>query len=542
MKTIHNVQQGTKAWHELRANYFTASEAAAMLGLSKYQSRTELLHAKATGEVKEISEFQQKIFDKGHAAEESARVIAEREIGEELYPATITNQVYGLNLLASMDGIDMLEQKGWEHKLFNQELANEVNAGNVPDTHWPQLEQQMIVSGCDCITLSVSDGTEDNYVSTIYVSNEKRRKQILIGWEQFAEDLANYVVEDKVEKLDAEPVRALPAISYKMDGLSLTSNLDSFKLAATDLVTKANELIETDQDFANAESRQKVFTKAEKDIDGLCERVLGEVASIDSFVKDLNFIKEQIRQARLAEGKQIKSRKEQIRSEILHSAQAEVDTFRHIINTEIKAYLPNATISISDEMKGKKTIDSLKDAASTAVSKIKIESGEFASIAKTNIITLKELAEDYKFLFSDWKDIAFKANDDFTALVKTRIAERNQQEEVRLNAERERIRAEEQEKAQREAEAKAKTERNAEGQAKPTQEVKSEEPAPYLTKPNFVDAQASHAKKESEPVRNYRRLNDYQQGYVDGLERAFNNANGDDLDELIEKFLQEQAA
>ena len=550
MKTIHNVQQGTKAWHELRANYFTASEAAAMLGLSKYQSRTELLHAKATGEVKEISEFQQKIFDKGHAAEESARVIAEREIGEELYPATITNQVYGLNLLASMDGIDMLEQKGWEHKLFNQELANEVNAGNVPDTHWPQLEQQMIVSGCDCITLSVSDGTEDNYVSTIYVSNEKRRKQILIGWEQFAEDLANYVPEDKAEKLDAEPVRALPAISYKMDGLSLTSNLDSFKLAATDLVTKANELIETDQDFANAESRQKVFTKAEKDIDGLCERVLGEVASIDSFVKDLNFIKEQIRQARLAEGKQIKSRKEQIRSEILHSAQAEVDTFRHIINTEIKAYLPNATISISDEMKGKKTIDSLKDAASTAVSKIKIESGEFASIAKTNIITLKELADDYKFLFSDWKDIAFKANDDFTALVKTRIAERKELEEVRLNAERERIRAEEQEKAQREVEAKAKEQQEAE--TAKVEEVKSEPAAEYLVKPrpNFVEAQAAHAKKESESTQVKRELTEYQQGYIDGLQAfahwkdgaQYVGTNGKTLNNAIEQFLQEQAA
>ena len=558
MKTIHNVQQGTKAWHELRANYFTASEAAAMLGLSKYQSRTELLHAKATGEVKEISEFQQNIFDKGHAAEESARVIAEREIGEELYPATITNEIEGLKLLASMDGIDMLEQHGWECKLWNDELAAAVESEKIPDTHWPQLEHQMLVSECSAITFSVTDGTEDKYVSTIYISNEKRRKQTIAAWKQFAEDLANYVPEDKAEKLDAEPVRALPAISYKMDGLSLTSNLDSFKLAATDLVTKANELIETDQDFANAESRQKVFTKAEKDIDGLCERVLGEVASIDSFVKDLNFIKEQIRQARLAEGKQIKSRKEQIRCEILSDAQAKADAFRHNRNLEVKAFLPTPSISIADEMKGKKSVDSLKDAADTAVSKIKIEANEQADIAKTNIETLKEFASDHKFLFNDWKDIAFKGNDDFTALVKTRIAEHKEQEEKRLEAERERIRAEEQEKAQREAEAKAKREQDElakeqrEAETAQVEEVKSEPQAEYLVKPRpkFVGAQAAHAKKESESTQVKRELTEYQKGYIDGLQAfahwkdgaQYVGTNGKTLNNAIEQFLQEQAA
>jgi predicted phage-related endonuclease len=58
-KIIQNVTQGTKEWHELRSSYFTASEAPAMLGLSKYQTRNELLEAKATGQVKEVTEFQQ---------------------------------------------------------------------------------------------------------------------------------------------------------------------------------------------------------------------------------------------------------------------------------------------------------------------------------------------------------------------------------------------------------------------------------------------------------------------------------------------------
>ena len=42
MKII-DVTQGTPEWHAVRAEYFTASEAPAMMGVSKYQSRSDLL-------------------------------------------------------------------------------------------------------------------------------------------------------------------------------------------------------------------------------------------------------------------------------------------------------------------------------------------------------------------------------------------------------------------------------------------------------------------------------------------------------------------
>ena len=53
---VHNVQQGSPEWHALRANYFTASEAPAMMGASKYQTRDDLLAMKKTGIVDEPEE------------------------------------------------------------------------------------------------------------------------------------------------------------------------------------------------------------------------------------------------------------------------------------------------------------------------------------------------------------------------------------------------------------------------------------------------------------------------------------------------------
>lgn len=506
MRVIHSgIIQGSDTWHELRASVDgTASEASAMLGLSKYMSRSELLRQKATGEVEEVTPAKQKIFARGHEVEEMARPVAEKFIGEELYPATITNEIEGLHLLASMDGMTMMGDIGWEHKLIAKELAESVNNGIVPDTHWPQLEHQMLVSGADKILFVVSDGTEENRAQCWYESVPERRQQVIAGWKQFQEDLANYVPEEKAEVVEAAPVRDLPAINYKMNGLALESNLEAYKQAAMNLVELSKAPLKSDQDFANAEARQKVFTKAEKDIAAACDRVMGEIDSIDAFVKDMRFIAEQIRQARLAEGKQIKARKDEIRAEIMSQANADIIAAKNEAENKINANLPALSVNIANAMKGKRTIDSLKDAAAGEVAQAKIEIAEYRDTAMENMLVIADNRE-FDFLFSDWQQIAFKAPDDFKALVTSRIAEHKEREAKRQEEERARIRAEEEAKAKREAEAKLRAEeaakRKAEQEANTNEqeapEVESEpeaKPAQYLGHPNSKKPDTSKRK------------------------------------------------
>ena len=111
---IQNVIQGTPEWHALRSDYFTASEAPAMMGASKQISRTELLHAKKTGLDKDVHWWVQKyLFDRGHEVETLARPIIERMIGEDLFPVVGSLG----NLLASMDGMTMLADVLFEPNL-----------------------------------------------------------------------------------------------------------------------------------------------------------------------------------------------------------------------------------------------------------------------------------------------------------------------------------------------------------------------------------------------------------------------------------------
>ena len=120
--TVHDVQQGSPEWHALRAQHFCASEAAAMMGVSPYMTRSELLRQKATGIIPEVDAATQRRFDDGHATEAAFRPVVERIIGEDLYPVVGTLEYTGLPLLASFDGLTMDWQTGYEHKRINNDL------------------------------------------------------------------------------------------------------------------------------------------------------------------------------------------------------------------------------------------------------------------------------------------------------------------------------------------------------------------------------------------------------------------------------------
>ena len=81
-----NLVQGEPEWHAHRATHWNASEAPVMLGVSPHCTRDEMLRAYATGIPTEITEFQERIFAAGHAFEALARPLAEKIIGEDLYP------------------------------------------------------------------------------------------------------------------------------------------------------------------------------------------------------------------------------------------------------------------------------------------------------------------------------------------------------------------------------------------------------------------------------------------------------------------------
>jgi putative phage-type endonuclease len=479
----HDVQQGTTAWHALRAQHYTASEAAAMLGVSKYQSRADLLRQKATGIAPDVSDSQQRIFDRGHTAEADARPIAVEIIGEELYPCTVTRAVDGMPLLASCDGITLDDKILWEHKLINQELRQ----GKELDIHYRvQIEQQLLVTGAETCLFMASDGTEEDCVYVWYDTDPELRQRIIDGWEQFDEDLKNYQhVEPEILPVGTAP-DTLPALRIELTGMVTSSNLDLFKTAALELISGVNTDLQTAQDFADAEKAIKWAKEVESKLTASKDHAISQTASIDELFRALDEIKETARTTRLTLEKLVKQRKESLKIEIVTGAKNKLRAHIDAINKTLQGVsMPEIIADFAGAIRGKKNLDSMRDAVDTELARSKIEANNVADKMRLNLIALADAGKEP--LFPDRQLLVMKEPDDLAAIIKSRIADHEKSEVDRLEKEREKIRAEEETKARANAEAEAKQAAiQAEAKAKVEQDVhRPTEPA--VTDEEFHD-------------------------------------------------------
>jgi putative phage-type endonuclease len=423
---VHNVQQGSPEWHALRSSYFTASEAPAMMGESKYQTRTDLLTKKKTGIVDEVGPAQQAVFDRGHATEELARPIVEELIGEELYPIVGTSG----NLLASMDGATMLGDILFEHKLWNQALVAQIRANALDPHYYWQLEQQLLVSGAEKVFFVCSDGTKQNFVHLEYRPVPGRAELLIEGWKQFEEELGAFVPQEaKVEAIGAAPDQ-LPALRIDVTGMVTASNLDAFKSHALTVIGNINTDLKDDKDFADADATVKWCGEVEDKLKAAKEHALSQTESIDILFKAIDDIAAETRRKRLELEKLVKARKENIRTEIVMDAakalQAHIDQIDATLGGRIR--MPKVPANFAEAIKGKKSVSSLKEAADSELARAKIEASRIADSIRINQASLNELAANHKFLFHDAQELVMKANDDLIALIKVRINEHDQQQ------------------------------------------------------------------------------------------------------------------
>jgi putative phage-type endonuclease len=457
---VHNVQQGTEAWHALRANHFTASEAPSMLGASKYQSRTDLLTQKKTGLVPEVSPAQQALFDRGHATEAMARPLVEELIGEELFPIVGTKG----NLLASMDGATMLCDTLFEHKLWGETLAAQVRAGDLEPHYYWQLEQQLLVSGAEKAIFVCSDGTRDNFVSMEYRPVPGRAEQLLAGWKQFEQDLAEFEPAEAAPMVIGKAPDELPALRIELTGMVTGSNLKAFEESALAVIGAVKTNLTTDQDFADAKKAVKWCGDVESAVAAAKKQALSQTQSIDELFRSLDRISANARETRLKVDKLVKAQELSIKIEIKQAGETALAEHIAAINKRLgSVQLPPIAADFAGAMKGKSKLDNMRDAIATELARAKIEANAIAEAIEVNLASLRELADNHRFLFGDRQQLVLKANDDLIAVIKLRISEHEAEQAKKLEAQREQIRMEELAKLKRDADEAA---RQAE-QAKP---------------------------------------------------------------------------
>jgi predicted phage-related endonuclease len=449
-RTVHQLTQGAADWLAHRASILNASEAPIVMGASRFTPRAQLLQQKATGIVPEVSAAKQALFDRGHAVEPPTIALIEEDIGDDLAPVVASIEIDDLTLGASYDGLSLMEDTGAEVKLWNEDLAQQIRSGELAPHYYWQLEQQFIVTpSLERIIFATSDGTRERFVSMEYRPVAGRREALLAGWKQFAKDLAAYVPTEVKEMPKAEVTLALPALFIHAKGEITTSNMKEYgeALAKRLADVRAIALI-TDQDFSNAKESAKLLreniqqAKLAKDAMLAQTVTVGEAANmIDAWCEDMRLTALKLEQD--------VEREDRVKKAAM-IAKAKGDYEQHIAALTKETGGPWISLPLPDwagAIKGKRSFASMQDALDTMLANAKIAADESARKIRANLACLKDDGAGFEFLFNDRLALIGKPLEDLQLLVRSRIGDHRAAEEKRLADERERIRAEEQARA-----------------------------------------------------------------------------------------------
>ena len=207
--TVH-LEQNTPVWQAWRQTRFGASDAAAMLGISPYKTRAQLLREKQ-GVIAKTSDYQRELYAAGHAAEKAILPHLEDLAGQPITPCVYEGED---SIAASLDGISFEGTLIIEHKLLRDSDASRrrfdmATRGELSEHDMAQVQQQLMVSGAEKCWFVVSDGTPGRMAIADVFPNADWFARIRAGWAQFARDLD--AATDEVPQILANEYRDLDA-------------------------------------------------------------------------------------------------------------------------------------------------------------------------------------------------------------------------------------------------------------------------------------------------------------------------------------------
>lgn len=461
--TEHELVQGTPEWLAFRLEHDGASEAAVMLGISNLATRTELLDAKSTGIAKEFSDWvQANILDYGHEVEALARPIVAQQFGLRLFPLICSRG----RLSASCDGLTMDGTIGWEHKQWNATLAAAVAHKELPDTHMPQVQQALLVTGAEKWIFTVSDGTLENMVSMEVLPYPAWFERIRAGWAQFNKDRETHVPKVIAEKPKAEVTIDLPALFVHAKGEITEHNMEAFGVALTNKLAEVRAIqLVTDQDFSNAKEAAKKFRETAKEITLSEAAMLAQTETIGeasrkmkAWVKDLNAtalqLEKDVEREDLAKKRVMVCDTAALYAAHIEALESETRPIRLNVPTPV----------FTEAIKNKRNYASMQGSLDDMLAQGKIAADAAAKDVREKLVIYSGTAAcGYEFLFRDLQTLITKPKEDFELVISTRVKTYIDGENAKREAERARMQQEEEAKARakveaEQAEARAKAE------------------------------------------------------------------------------------
>lgn len=211
MNVILKLVQGSPAWHTHRAQYRNASESAAVMGASPWQTPYQFWLVRTGRAEQPVTAAMRH----GTDMEPRARAAYEAQTGLVMQPLVLSDGDYS----ASLDGItlegDLLLEVKCPYKGQSSTLWQWVVAGDVPDYYAIQIQHQLMVAGAAIAHLWVFDGTEGLLLEV--ARDEAVMANIRAAWDGFQRYLDTDTPPPLTERdtlTRNDPEWKLAAVSY----------------------------------------------------------------------------------------------------------------------------------------------------------------------------------------------------------------------------------------------------------------------------------------------------------------------------------------
>jgi putative phage-type endonuclease len=185
---IVQLEQGTPKWLHWRLQKITATDSAAIQGVSPYKTARDLFYEKlGFGEASDSSK--EYIFNQGHKVEDMLRDYIKENLGYDFTPVCGVSEDLDF-MAASLDGyikgVGITEMKLMANKTIKKIIDKGVS--EIPIHYQIQVQKQLFVAGEDKSFFSVHDGKKLGHIVE-YGRDEEMIKKIIDSDSRFFEML-----------------------------------------------------------------------------------------------------------------------------------------------------------------------------------------------------------------------------------------------------------------------------------------------------------------------------------------------------------------
>jgi len=207
----------------------------------------------------------------------------------------------------------------------------------------------------------------------------------------------------------------------RISGAVEQSNLKEFEEQALAVISAINTDLETDEDFATAESNIKGCQLMENRIATARSTALANTEAIAALIQTTERLEAKFRQTRLLLNGKVKTEKQRRVNEIVSRAIAAVESMAQSSPAKHGFIIDRAAINAA--VKGKKSIAKMEEAVNAAID---AEKRRFQGIEANYINNLEKIIgaeSEWPGLFPDRQNIALSAPETVEALIVGRVAD-----------------------------------------------------------------------------------------------------------------------